>query len=91
MRPAAATHSYFRKDQMPCGTKCAVPIPKEGVALKGGRIRLQGQPCRSILQSDIAISTSLVGYSYVGTKEAAADVDPRSCPSAGAIACKYWR
>ena len=23
--------------------------------------------------------------------EAAADVDPRSCPSAGAIACKYWR
>ena len=38
-----------------------------------------------------AIIMQLKRQQQLAAKEDAADIDPRTCPSAGAVACTYWR
>ena len=61
---------------------------RQACAAIGHDLDLEARPLRRL---DCAAVMQLRRDQLERTMEAAADVDPRSCPSAGAIACKYWR
>ncbi len=61
---------------------------RQASAAIGHDLDLEARPLRRL---DCAAVMQLRRDQLERTMEAAADMDPRSCPSADAIACKYWR